>query len=120
MPKQSSQKQKQKSAPYVPITFGDNIAANTASLAFVHDVSALASGTVAAILGLQSIHGFLFFFATMVAIDSFVYISLQLNSNGNISNYFSSPIKEIFANDYSRSIFSFIMMWTLTFCLIDS
>lgn len=104
---------------YVEVTYGENIKHNTATISYIHDISSLVLGVVAGILGLESIDGFKFFFAATLVIDTIIYVIGLVLSKGKIENYFSNPALEIFLNDYSRTLFSFVMMWTLVMCLIN-
>ncbi|GMM35174.1 hypothetical protein DASC09_024990 [Saccharomycopsis crataegensis] len=113
-------KDKISSRPYVPVTYGESIRTNTKKINYIHDICSLVMGTVAGILNLESLHGFGFFFGASFLVDLVIYVLAHINSGGSTSNYFQHPIKEIFLVDYSRSVFSFIMMWTLVVCLIST
>ncbi|ODV57943.1 Emc6p ASCRUDRAFT_40101 [Ascoidea rubescens DSM 1968] len=108
------------------ISYGPNIRYNSTKVTWIHDLTSLVIGVTSGILKLESLLGFLFFCLFYSLINLFIYLSVKTwivknHQNSNLfTDYFTSFFNDLFVVDFSKSITSFIMMWTLTYTLIET
>lgn len=94
-----------------------NINTNKQKLQYIQDVASLVLGVVAGIITLESLNGFLFFFAGLSLTNAAFYL---LCGQGKIQKFFQNPFQEIFVQGIAGNLPGYIMMWCLVYALVKS
>ncbi|ODQ60875.1 hypothetical protein WICANDRAFT_28084, partial [Wickerhamomyces anomalus NRRL Y-366-8] len=86
-------------------------------LQYIQDYTSLIFGTSAGILQLESYYGFAFFSITSLII-TLLYVIFVTKLKPSL--FYENPLNDIFLNNLSRSLTAYLMMWTLTYALVQS
>lgn len=95
--------------------YGPNVASNKQKLQRLQDIISLALGAAAGIVGLESLHGFLFFLVGITLTNATFYL---VCCQGDAGAFFAAPYREIFVEGLSSSLAGYVMTWCLLFALV--
>lgn len=96
--------------------FEPNTVINKQKLQYVQDVSTLALGIGAGILGLESLYGVLFFI-TGFSLCNYAFFVMCCRSQPSV--FFKNSTREIFLDGVVPAAPGYIMMWCLVHALIN-
>lgn len=94
---------------------------NANILSYYKDIACLVLGSACGILQLRAVYGLLFFVLTSLLSSGLFQLSMvRFGSSGGrgheITEFYASPIKDIYFGDIGRNAATFTMMW----CLLDA
>ncbi|KAH9816581.1 hypothetical protein DFH28DRAFT_208602 [Melampsora americana] len=92
---------------------------NQKSIEFIKSITSTISGSLAGILALTNLHGFLFYIFTSFLTSSLIWFITHLKSKSIHSIYLHST-QALWFNSLIDNLFSFILWWTLFYALIHS
>ncbi|CDR36604.1 CYFA0S01e02938g1_1 [Cyberlindnera fabianii] len=99
------------------VKYGFAIESNKKTLQYINDVTSLIFGTSAGILQLESTNGFIFFLGTNLLVSTLFILSYCLGKPGD---YYVTPIKSIYLDNFARSLTAYLTAWTLAYALVQS
>lgn len=94
---------------------------NANILSYYKDIACLVLGSACGILQLRAVYGLIFFVVTSLLSSALFQFSMVRfgSSDGKrheITEFYASPIKDIYFGDTGRNAATFTMMW----CLLDA
>lgn len=97
---------------------------NANVLSYYKDISCLVLGSACGILQLHALQGLLFFMITSLLSSAFFQVSMTRfgSSDGRghqITEFYASPVKDIYFGDIGRNAATFTMMWCLLNALVS-
>lgn len=96
------------------IYYGPNVEFNKKKLLYIQDVMCLCLGVCAGTLSLESLYGFMLFFAGMIITNiGFIVVCCE----GPVQEYFRKPMKEVVFSGMPN-VAGYVMMWCLVYALV--